>query len=70
MCRFNYTNNKLLLSFMRGFLYFFLLEDNPIKKYARMQRKMSDQDKICNDWYNVGNDIRNAYEKYKQATAG
>lgn len=48
---------------------FFLLDENPIKRYAREQRKISDRDKIYADWCKVGNDIRNAYEKYKQTYA-
>ena len=63
------TKRSLFFLFRRGFLSFFMLDENPIRRYAREQRKISDRDRIYSDWYNVGNDLRNAYEKYKQTYA-
>lgn len=60
---------SLFYLFRQGFLSFFSLASDPIKKYAEEQKRISDADRIYSDWCNVGNDIRNAYEKYKQATA-
>ena len=61
------ANRSLFFLFRQGFLAFFFLDKNPIKQYAKEQKEINDTDKIRMDWYNVGNDIKNAYEKYKQA---
>ena len=39
----------------------------PYMTFSKEQKEINDTDKIRMDWYNVGNDIKNAYEKYKQA---
>ena len=56
---------SLFIVFLKGIRFFFALGENPIKEYDRKYRRRSDADNIAHDWYNVGNDIRNAYEKYK-----
>lgn len=48
--------------FFLGFLYFFGLNDNPMMLKLRKRREESDSDRLSGDWYNVGNDIRKAYE--------
>lgn len=57
--------NSLYTVFLKGILFFFSLENNPIKEYFHNQKKRSDADRIYLDWYNVGNDIRNAYGKIR-----
>ncbi len=59
--------NPLLKVFIKGFLYFFSLDNNPVIEYSNKLKKKSDADRMREDWYNVGNDIRSAYEKYKAA---
>lgn len=56
---------NLFVVFIDSILYFFSLDSNPIKRYREQRRKKNDIDNMTQDWYNVGNDIRNAYEKYK-----
>ncbi len=51
--------------FLDGILFFFSLGSNPLKKYKDERDKTNDADNIARDWQNVGNDIRNAYEKYR-----
>ena len=60
------TKRSLFFLFRRGFLSFFLLDGNPIRKYAKRQKKISDAERIYEDWCNIGNDIRSAYGKYQQ----
>lgn len=48
---------------MEGILFFFTLGKNPIKEYDKKFKKKTDAEKIAQDWRNVGNDIRVAYEK-------
>ena len=55
--------------FLKGLLYFFSLNRNPIKEYERLRKASSDADRMAGDWVNVGNDIRNAYEGYKATGA-
>ncbi len=59
---------SLFLIFMEGVLFFFTLGKNPIKEYDKKFRKKTDAERIAQDWRNVGNDIRTAYEKYKEQT--
>lgn len=61
---------SLFIVFLKGFRFFFALGENPIKEYDRKYRGRNDADNIANDWQNVGNDIRNAYEKYKASRDG
>ncbi len=62
------NNNKSLMHlFLKGILYFFSLNENPIEEYNRRRKGKSDLERMRSDWYNVGNDIRRAYEKYKSA---
>lgn len=60
---------SLMSIFVKGVLFFFSLEDNPIKRYDRERRKYSDIDYIAMDWMNIGNDIRNAMNRYETAGA-
>ena len=62
------TKRSLFFMFRKGFLSFFLLDENPIRQYAKRRKRISDEERIYGDWCNIGNDIRNAYEKYQQAT--
>lgn len=50
--------------FMEGIMFFFALGKNPIKEYERKCRQRNDAENIAQDWRNVGNDIRTAYERY------
>lgn len=62
------SNRKSLMHFfLKGILYFFSLNENPIEEYNRRRMEKSDLERMRSDWYNVGNDIRRAYEKYKSA---
>jgi|GEM_PF-1606750 hypothetical protein len=62
------NNRKSLMhTFLKGILYFFSLNENPIEEYDRRRKEKNDLERMCSDWYNVGNDIRRAYEKYKSA---
>lgn len=51
--------------FLDSILHFFSLGGNPIEKYRMERQKRTDTDNMTQDWYNVGNDIRSAYEKFK-----
>lgn len=51
--------------FINGILYFLSFEKNPISVYLKQLRKKSDSDGITQDWYNVGNDIKNACKQYE-----
>lgn len=53
--------------FIQGILYFLSCGENPVKKYEREFKSKGDAERISEDWKNVGNDIRNAYEKYQSA---
>lgn len=53
--------------FLKGILYFFSLNENPTEEYNRRRMGKSDLERMRSDWYNVDNDIRRAYEKYKSA---
>ena len=55
--------------FLSGILYFFSIGSNPIKEYRRYMSVRNDADRMADDWRNVGNDIRKAYEEYKSARA-
>ena len=46
-------------------MYFFSVGENPIEKYNKIRRMKTDSDNIAQDWYNIGNDIRRAYESTK-----
>jgi hypothetical protein len=50
-------------SFIRGLLYFFGLEKNPIRHILDEYRAKSDADRLAEDWYKVGDDIRKIYDK-------
>lgn len=51
--------------FIDGIFFFFSIGSNPIKKYSDERKKTTDMENMAKDWQNVGNDIRNAYERYK-----
>jgi hypothetical protein len=51
------------LSFIRGLLYFFGLEKNPIRHILDEYRAKRDADRLAGDWYKVGEDIRKVYGK-------
>lgn len=59
---------SLFLFFMEGVLFFFALGKNPIKVYDKKFRDETDAERIAQDWRNVGNVIRTAYEKYREQT--
>lgn len=83
ICNFAKRNNNLTLCsmgmakrhrslfgvFLSGILYFFSIGSNPIKEYRRYMSVRNDADRMADDWRNVGNDIRKAYEEYKSARA-
>ena len=50
---------------MKSLLDFFSLESNPIERCRKQRQAKTDLENMTQDWYNVGNDIRRAYEKYK-----
>ena len=56
---------NLFKLFIDGVLFFFSGGENPIEKHLRKRQNTTDLDNMKKDWYNVGNDIRRAYEKYK-----
>lgn len=56
---------KLLVIFIKGFLSFFSIDKNPIRIYEKEFKKRSDKDNMAQDWINVGNDIKRAYEKFR-----
>ena len=56
---------SLLIIFIDSVLHFFSLEANPIEKCRKQRQQKTDLENMTQDWYNVGNDIRRAYEKYK-----
>ncbi len=56
---------NFFILFLDSVLYFFSLGENPIEKCRKNRQRSSDTDAMTQDWYNVGNDIRRAYEKYK-----
>lgn len=58
---------RLLAVFAEGLLYSFGLAHNPIKTAGSARTRRNDADAIRQDWGNVGNDIRMAYERYKAA---
>lgn len=51
--------------FIESVMYFFSVGENPIEKYNKIRRMKTDSDNIAQDWYNIGNDIRRAYESTK-----
>lgn len=53
-------------TFLKGILYFFSLNENPIEEYDRRRKEKNDLERMRSDWYNVGNDIRRAYENTNQ----
>lgn len=55
---------NLFKVFLDGILFMFSIGENPIEKYRKEKKSVSDMDNMTKDWCNVGNDIRNAYEKY------
>ena len=56
---------SLLIIFIGSVLHFFSLESNPIERCCKQRQAKTDLENMTQDWYNVGNDIRRAYEKYK-----
>lgn len=54
---------NFIIIFLDSIFYFFSLGSNPIEKQVKMRRERSDTDSMAQDWYNVGNDIKTAYEK-------
>ncbi len=54
--------------FSKGILFFFRLEENPIRQYAEEMKLKSDADRIAEDRIHVGNDIRMAYGKFQRTT--
>lgn len=47
-------------TFIKGILFFFSLEENPIFQYMEEMKKKSDADRIAEDWIKVGNDLKKA----------
>ena len=60
----NFSRRKLLSVFIKGFLSFFSIEQNPIKAYEKEFKRRNDKENMAQDWENVGNDIKHAYEKF------
>ena len=58
---------SLFITFMKGVMFIFALGENPIREYNRKYRSGNDASNMAEDWRNVGNDIRTAYERYKSA---
>ena len=56
---------NLFVIFLDSVMYFFSLAENPIEKCRKQRQERTDTENMAQDWYNVGNDIRRAYEKYK-----
>ena len=61
----NNLNRSFFCIFLDGVLSFFGICGNPIANYSKSLKGCTDYDKISNDWVNVGNDIKNAYERFK-----
>nr|DAP59053.1 MAG TPA: hypothetical protein [Caudoviricetes sp.] len=60
-----FVMKNLFIIFLDSILYFFSLEINPIERCCEHRKRKSDIENMAQDWYNVGNDISRAYEKYK-----
>lgn len=56
---------SLFAIFLDSVLHFFSIEANPIERCKKQRQQKSDLEYMTQDWYKVGNDIRNAYEKFK-----
>lgn len=61
--------NNLFFIFLNGILFFIGMKNNPIEEYLKNNSRISDADKIRNDWYNVGNDIKKAYDSETGSTS-
>jgi hypothetical protein len=55
--------HKLRLSFIRGILYFFGLDKNPVQRILDEYKAKTDADRLAEDWRKVGEDIRKVYGK-------
>ena len=55
--------NNFLYYFVGSFLFVFGLSDNPLYALKYKFKKENDMENIKNDWINVGNSIRKAYEQ-------
>lgn len=60
-------NKSLFSVFMKGMLSTFFIGQNPIKELGNKRKEKTDTENMMSDWYNVGNDIRTAYGKFKAA---
>lgn len=58
---------SLLIIFIDSVLHFFSLESNPIERCRKQRQAKTDLENMTQDWYNVGNDIRRAYENISPA---
>jgi hypothetical protein len=50
-------------NFIRGLLYFFGMEKNPLRHILDEYRAKSDADRLAGDWYKVNEDIQKVYGK-------
>ena len=58
-------SNNYLHPFVSGFLYVFGLSENPSAYISKKYNEQNDAERLSNDWYKIGNDIRKSYETYK-----
>lgn len=45
-------------TFLKGILFFFSLEENPIFQHLEEMKEKSDSDRMAEDWIKVGNDLK------------
>ena len=58
--------NEFSFSFIQGVLYFFgLSSNNPVENIKSKIFDKSDAERLSDDWYKIGNDIRKSYEACK-----
>lgn len=57
--------NVLIKTFLNGIAYFFASGRNPILLQSKQKNSFDIADSMKQDWFKIGNDLRNAFEKYK-----
>lgn len=58
--------NHSFYTFISGVLFLFGLSENPMVSLLKQYDAQSDASKLAGDWYQIGNDIKNSYEKHTQ----
>ena len=58
--------NNLHYSFIQGILYFFGLSPNPAENIQYATFGKSDSERLLDDWYKIGNDLKKSLWKSSQ----